>query len=651
MLSFFRRIINSRVGLVVTFIVLGMIALAFAAGDVSNLAGSFGGGGGLGGNDVATVGKQEVTVAELRQRAGDEVAAARQRNPQADMAGYLASGQLEASLERTITSYALAEFGRQQGMVVSKRLIDGQIASIPGLQGPTGKFDENLYRRILAERKLTDAGIRRDIARDTLVQQLTAPTIGAAQIGEQLAMPYASLLLEKRDGTVGFIPVAAIPAGPAPTEAEIATWYARNLQRYRVPERRTIRYALVTPEQVRARAVPTDAEIAQAYQADRAKYQATEKRTIAQVIVADRAAADALAAKVRGGTSLADAARAAGLEASTLAAQDKAAYAAQTAPAIADAVFAAPAGTVVGPVRGPLGFTVARVDKVEQVAGRTLAQVRGELVTAITARKTAEALSQLHDSMDDALGNGATFDEAVKDARLQPQTTAALTAQGTNPDAPGAADPALVPLAAAAFAAEDGDGPQLVQIGTDGGFAIVAVGQVTPAAPRPLAAVRDEVAAAFRADRTRQAARRIAAAVLAKVNRGAPMAQALAQAGVPLPPARAIGGTRADIGRQEGPPDPAMVMMFSMAPGTAKLTEAPQGSGWIVVKLDRNTPGDAHRNPGILASAKSELGRGMGAEYAEQFARAVRAGIGVKTDAAALKRVRDELSGQGGSDN
>jgi hypothetical protein len=29
----------------------------------------------------------------------------------------------------------------------------------------------------------------------------------------------------------------------------------------------------------------------------------------------------------------------------------------------------------------------------------------------------------------------------------------------------------------------------------------------------------------------------------------------------------------------------------------------------------------------------------------------VRAGIGVKTDAAALKRVRDELSGQGGSDN
>jgi peptidyl-prolyl cis-trans isomerase D len=174
---------------------------------------------------------------------------------------------------------------------------------------------------------------------------------------------------------------------------------------------------------------------------------------------------------------------------------------------------------------------------------------------------------------------------------------------------------------------------------------------VTPAAPRPLAAVRDEVTAAFRADRARQAARKVAAAVLAKVNGGTPMAQALAQAGVPLPPARPIGGTRADVGRQQGAPDPAMVMMFSMAPGTAKLTEAPQGSGWIVVRLNSSTPGDARQNRAILASAKSELGRGMGGEYAEQFARAVRAGIGVKTDAAALKRVRDELSGQGGSDN
>ena len=44
---------------------------------------------------------------------------------------------------------------------------------------------------------------------------------------------------------------------------------------------------------------------------------------------------------------------------------------------------------------------------------------------------------------------------------------------------PGRRAPA--PLVAAAFQAADGDGPQLVQLGTDGGFAVVALGRVLPA--------------------------------------------------------------------------------------------------------------------------------------------------------------------------
>ena len=62
MLSFFRRIINSKAGIVVTFIVLGVIALAFAAGDITGLAGN---GTSLSGNSVATVGGQKVTATEL----------------------------------------------------------------------------------------------------------------------------------------------------------------------------------------------------------------------------------------------------------------------------------------------------------------------------------------------------------------------------------------------------------------------------------------------------------------------------------------------------------------------------------------------------------------------------------------------------------
>ncbi|RZL98268.1 MAG: peptidylprolyl isomerase, partial [Sphingomonas sp.] len=222
MLAFFRRLTHSKGGVIITFLVLGVIAIAFAAGDVTGI-GSMGGS--IAANDVATVGKAEVTENEVKSRVQTELEGYRQQQPTLDMATYVGQGGFEGTMERIVSSLALEQFARGQGMVVSKRAVDGQIASIPALQGPTGKFDDNLYRRVLAERKLTDAQIRGDIVRDTLAQQLILPTSGATQMPAQLALPYASLLLEKRAGTIGFIPTAAVPAGAAPSDADLATFY------------------------------------------------------------------------------------------------------------------------------------------------------------------------------------------------------------------------------------------------------------------------------------------------------------------------------------------------------------------------------------------------------------------------------------------
>ncbi len=643
MLGFFRRLINSKVGIIVTFITLGIIALAFAAGDVSNIRNV--GLGALSGNDVATIGKTKITVDELRQRAQQEIDQARQQQPGIDAKQYLAAGGLEAAVQQLITTVGLAEFGRENGMVVSKRLVDGQIASIPALQGPNGKFDETLYRRILAERRLTDAQIRQDIARDVLVRQLTAPTIGATTVGQQLALPYASLLLEKRAGEVGIVPVSALPQGPAPTAQDIQSFYGRNLARYRVPERRTIRYAVVTPAQLAAQSIPTEAEIAQAYQKNRADYQATEKRVVTQVTLADQASADALAAKVRGGTSIADAARAVGLEASTLPALDKAGLAAQASPALADAAFAAAKGAVVGPVRGAIGFVVARVDSIDQVAGRSLDQVRAQLTADLAKQKTQAALAALHDKLDDALSGGATFDEVIADAKLSPKTSPALAQGAVDPLNPAAKpDPALVPLIAAGFAADDGDAPQLVQTGTDGSFAVVALGQTQPAAPRPLADVRNQVVADLIADRRRQSARTIANAVLAKVKGGMSLAQALRASGASLPAPQPVNASRADVLQAQGR-NPALALLFSVPQGQARLLEAPGDAGWLIVKTDRIERGNAAGNAAAIAAARGGLSRSMGGEYAEQFARAARAAIGTKVDQRAIARVRADLAG------
>src|SRR3546814_17881177 len=66
----------------------------------------------------------------------------------------------------------------------------------------------------------------------------------------QVALPYAALLLEKRQGHVGFVPATAVAAGKAPTDDEIATFYSHETARYTVPVRRVIRSAVVMPDRV-----------------------------------------------------------------------------------------------------------------------------------------------------------------------------------------------------------------------------------------------------------------------------------------------------------------------------------------------------------------------------------------------------------------
>lgn len=649
MLSFLRRLINSRAGIVITLGVLGVVALAFAAGDVSGLRTR--GMGAIAGDTVATVGGHSISGAELKERVANEVDNLRQQQPTLTVAQYVAGGGVEGTLQRLVNGLAMTRFGGDQGMVVSKRAVDGQLASIPGLQGPNGQFDQTIYQRLLASRKLTDAQIRGDIAQQTLASQLTLPTIGATQVPQGLALPYASLLLERRQGQVGFVPTKALIGGPAPTDAELDAFYRRNVARYTVPQRRVARYALVSAETVKARATPTDAEIAAAYGRDQAKYAAAEKRTVESVVAADAATANAIAARVGGGTSLVDAARAAGLEASTQTQQTEAAFAATLSPAIAKAVFAAGKGAVVGPLKAPLGFVVARSTVVEQSPARSLAQVRGEIAAELGKAKSLQALAALHDSMDDALVHNATFDEVIGDQKLTAQTTPPLLADGADPDHPDAKpDPALVPIATAAFGSEEGDPPQLVSIGRDGDFALVGLARIVPAAPRPLLAIRAAVLQDFGLDRARAAARKLAGQIVAKANAGTPLAQAVAGAGVAgLPPVKPVNATRGELAAAPGgQPPAALVLLFSMNQGATRLLEAPGNAGYFLIHVDRIEPGNAAGNTQVIAATRDGIGRVTGREYVEQFAGAVRAQLGVKIDNAAVARVKAELAGGNG---
>jgi peptidyl-prolyl cis-trans isomerase D len=416
-----------------------------------------------------------------------------------------------------------------------------------------------------------------------------------------------------------------------------------------VPEQRTLRMAMIGPEQV-ANISASPQEIAAYYNANQATYGTKETRNLTQVVVPDQATANAIAQRAKGGQALAAAAAPAGNNAAVTSVTDQTrqAYAAAAGDKVAAAVFAAPSGAVVGPIQSDFGWTVVKVDSVKTVGGKTLAEATPEITAKLNADKRKNAVEDVVDKLQDALDNGSNFTEAAAAAKLQVTTTPLIFANGTSKADPNfKLDPKLAPAVKSGFDLAPNDQPEIVSLGGDQGYAMVSPAQVVAAAPAPLASIRDQVAADLVNDQALKRARAAAAAITAKANQGASLADAIKQAGVALPPVRPIAARRIQLAQAQGQVPPPLRLLFMLTQGKAQLVPEPTGHGFYVVKVTKVTAGNALLQPALIGQMQSELQRSVAEDYAREFVAAVRADVKAKRNDAAIQAMKTRLASSG----
>jgi peptidyl-prolyl cis-trans isomerase D len=170
---------------------------------------------------------------------------------------------------------------------------------------------------------------------------------------------------------------------------------------------------------------------------------------------------------------------------------------------------------------------------------------------------------------------------------------------------------------------------------------------VQPAAPAPLAQIKDDVKLAWSIDAGSKAAKAAAITMQAAIRKGQTVEQAIAATGKKLPPPQPVSMSRPTLaaalrsGRQVPPP---VSLMFHMAKGTVKVQAAAGDRGWFVVLLKDVVPGKVD-SPQMIKSAQSELGQQLGQSYATALGAAMRKDVGVKRHEAAIKSVSDQLAG------
>ena len=641
MINFFRSFFQSKLGLALTIGFLVLIALAFASADVST-TGTFGGLSGT--NNVAVVGDEEVTTADLRQSTDNALRQVQANEPTLSMEQFIEDGGLTQVLDTLLDRVAVSEFGRLVGLRAGENLINSEIMQLPAFRGADGNFSQDLYQQALRSQGLTDQIVREDLSDGLIARQVLIPAVFGAKFPDSIVRRYAAQLRESRDGSVAILPSELFVPENEPSDEQLETFYRENRSDFIRPERRRIRYATFGADALDERTQPTDAEIRQRYEQNAELYRASEERTFTQVIVPTRQAAESFRERIQGGASIDAVASEAGLEASEIGPIVKEDYAQSANAAVANAVFGADEGDVAEIARSPLGFHVVRIDDVTAIPARSLQEARPEIAEALRNEKQRRALNELASEIEQRVSSGESFREVAEALDLEVETTRPLTASGAVFGEQGETAPELVqPLVATAFQMEEGQ-PQIAEVETGETFVLFEAASITRSAAPPLAEIREDAVARWKLAEGAKAAKAAAERILKRVDEGSTLAAAVRAEETRLPPPQPLSITREELMQQQRP-NPPLALFFAMTEGTAKRLAVPNDGGFFIVSLDEITQGDIENDDPLIAEARSGYGEVLSREYGDQLRVAIRSDVKVERNDDAVASLRREMTG------
>ncbi len=636
-----RSLFSSKFGAFFALIFIGIIAVAFALGDVTG-SGTFGG---VSAGNAAKVGNQDISVAELRDMTDNRLRNERQRNPNLDISQFVEAGGLDTTLEQIINRYVLAVFGADHGIGVSQAMVDAEIRDIPGAKGVDGKFTTESLRALLARIKISEAAIRKDFTQNLYAQQIFPIANKGTVSPKSLVLPYASLVLERREGQFAIVPSSLFLPEKPPSDDELAAYYKENATQYIIPERRSISYALFNSDIVDADAKPTDADIKAHYDNNKENFAASETRSFEQIIVSTEDAANQIISNAKAGATLQEASKETGLSVTEKSAISAKQLTDSASKAVSDAIFAADNGAYAKPAKAPLGWFVVRITDISKRDARTLEQARSEITDIVRAEKKDELLAEFTTEIEDALADGASLADVAKERSLKVETSPSLIITGQNPE-----DPAYQPIAEMAAILpkafqmdNDGQG-QLIEVEQGRKFAILTVAKLSEAAPPALSKVKKGIAQKWAISKGAAQAKIEAEKILKAVESGTNFKKAVADSGLKLPPTQDLKASRFELSQQGREVPEALALMFAMPAESIKKLEAPDEQGWILVNLDTITRGDANKRKNLLDQTQEQFKNVFGQEHMAQFINAARAEVGVEKSENDIESLRSSLS-------
>jgi peptidyl-prolyl cis-trans isomerase D len=488
-------------------------------------------------------------------------------------------------LDRMTATTALDAIAARLGLTASDGRVGQQIQAVPSFKSPAGDFDHDRFVKIIgdagySEQEFIDVS-RKDVARGQMLRAVE----GGFVMPPDYARAIYSFINESRAAEYVTLSPAQIGDIAPPSEAVLAAYVKAHPERFSTPDYREADVASISTDEVAATIPVTDKQIDSELADYRSDYIVDEKRELEQLTFKTEAEAIAAKAELTSGKSFETVAfahkiSAADYKIGILAKSDLA-----IDPARAEAAFTTPEGAISAPVKGNFAWVLIHVVKVTPGSAKS----RDEIKLAVQRKLALAKMTDMANAFTDAIGGGATIDEAARKAGMKFVHIPAIDARGLAPDSSLVAAANNPELLAAIFKAEAGEDAGDPFPTTDGRFYYaVKVDGTTPPKPKPLDAVRAQATASWIAEQRAARLRAKATALAAKATADHSLAGVAASLGAPVQSSAAL-----ERGTDTGVFSKTVTRaLFDAKPGTAIFSPAANGD-YVIARIS----GVAHSAP------------------------------------------------------
>ena len=403
------------------------------------------------------------------------------------------------------------------GLTVTRAMQRDAIANEASFQDEFGQFSEGRFLQALAGAGFTEQEYLNRVDGVLQRQQLMTAISQGLRYDSALANVVAAHEMEKRTVKLSSFPVR--PESIAtPDDATIDSFFQENKPSYDAPQLRSAKIGSLSAAIIAEEITISDNEIRAAFDDRLDEFSTPETRSIRQSVCDDAATANAALDRLNNGEGFA--AVAASMLEWTDADTNLGTVTKESLDgALVGPAFAAEAGAVVGPVQTAFGFHLLSIDTITAGGVTQLDDVREQIISTLSGEQAINLLYDRVNMLEDALGSGATIEEAIKKAGGRLDIATDIDRQGQTIDGMPAAGQVGELLQDGAILELIWDSElnevSVIQEGSDDMFFVVNVSTETEPRERRLDEVRAQVISDYKRVEAVKSARAAAEAVAA----------------------------------------------------------------------------------------------------------------------------------------